>query len=494
MAPSPESPEEEMLSVDAESRLEFGCNQWPLHYACRIGNLDQVQYMVDVLKLPVNEADAHDATPLYLAALTGNTEICQFLLERGAKCEGGDSARVFYVALTPELRKLLQEWSLSAASRDVFLESLRLSFNNPTHADCLFELEGGNVLYLHRIMLYVRCPMLATMISQKPSSSDVPSKLRLPQKYSKVVVAKVLEYLYTGTYETRELDEALLTKEFARQFGLEALERPIETAVDRHFVSLRGRLDQLHNVKLACHVEETNQLKDDMERLGHLVSNPDKEWNEHDSEALKRLLDYSDATLQCNDSTWRVHQFRMCQESEFIERALLGGFREARDSLLDLTVFAPSSASVRLAIQWMYADKFLENVELEVALEVLEFSFAVLSRRLAAYVSNTALIPVVDTSNVFELLSLARMHELERLEDRCVKVIGFHLEELSSRPEFDLVLKEEACEIQQGGDLRVADVPLAAEIRRVISKEKLTRPAREVKMAILQQAVECALT
>jgi ankyrin repeat protein len=66
-------------------------SRWPLHYACRTGNLEHVKFLVDNYRYPVNEADAHDATPLYLAALTGHTEICQFLLERGATCDNSDT-------------------------------------------------------------------------------------------------------------------------------------------------------------------------------------------------------------------------------------------------------------------------------------------------------------------------------------------------------------------------------------------------------------------
>ena len=126
MPTSPEEPETAKL-------MEFGCDRWPLHYACRVGNLEQVEDLVRTAKYPLDEQDSHDATPLYLAALTGRSEICKFLLESGAKCDpdsGGDAARVFYVALTPQLRKLLREWSLSAASRDPFLEMLRKTYND----------------------------------------------------------------------------------------------------------------------------------------------------------------------------------------------------------------------------------------------------------------------------------------------------------------------------------------------------------------------------
>lgn len=42
---------------------------------------------VEACAVPLQRRDAWDATPLYYAAFTGNVQIIEYLLARGAKCE-----------------------------------------------------------------------------------------------------------------------------------------------------------------------------------------------------------------------------------------------------------------------------------------------------------------------------------------------------------------------------------------------------------------------
>ena len=113
-----------------------------LHLACRAGETEKVRFLVDVCAADINVADAHDAPPLYHAALGGHAEICRFLLDRGARCEPDtyDGERVFYAALNDELRALLRAYKLSARSRDPFAEHVRRACADVHFADVVFEL------------------------------------------------------------------------------------------------------------------------------------------------------------------------------------------------------------------------------------------------------------------------------------------------------------------------------------------------------------------
>jgi hypothetical protein len=465
--------------ASSSSFAQFGCERWPLHYNCRVGNLKHVRYLVDVRHCAVNEPDAHDATPLYLAALTGHNEICRFLLESGATCDpdsGGDAARVFYVALTPKLRRMLKEWSLTAASRDPFLDSLRRSFNDPAHADCVWapaNLPRKPPVYIHRIMLHARCPRLGDLVimEQPPSNSKNDdkqlSRLVLDNDIENdishdnyEIMVQLLEYLYTGRFDVRNEETAVLAGALAKTFELQTLYERLDTAL--------ARQDQTHNEKeqhpqqgrsFRCDFSDLKAVRRDMTKVARLVSTPHTEIESLTT--LGKLVEWSDVTVQCLDCTWSLNCFRVCGQSAYFDRALSGSFREAQDSFLDLSHLAPSSDAFHLVIQWMYCDSFLDHPSLETAIEVLELGFAILCPRLSTHVANTVLVPEVDPDCVFEMLNLARMYGFERLEDQCVQVIGSYLQELARRPELRAVLAEEAAGIVQSGDIQTVDVPIA---------------------------------
>ncbi|KAL7573712.1 hypothetical protein ACA910_007752 [Epithemia clementina (nom. ined.)] len=482
----------------------FGCERWPLHYACRVGNLENVQYLVDHLHCSIDEADAHDATPLYLAALTGQVEICRFLLERGAKCNenDGDAARVFYVALTPELRRLLREWSLTAASRDAFLDSIRKSFNDATYADVSVALHSRKSLkrrlvYLHRILLHARCPRLADMATsaeQQEHKSDscfsgentIKYHINLNDRYHDDVAIHVLNYLYTGAFDlTKGIDFALESRQMASELNIDRLVDSIDSAVIHTINSSKDATQSNQHRKSDDRIENidhSNELRNDMKQLASWVSTPYSEFESLSD--LNLLLDYTDVTIECLESSWSVNRFRLCEQSEYFQRGFLGGFREAHESTFNVSHLLPSPEAWKYTIQWMYADQFVQehdafestsddepSVSLATAVEILEVGFAILCPRLSAYVTNTVLIPAVDTENVFEMISLARMYDkLDRLEDKCVEVIGIHFEELKDSTALRSLLATEAAGIVQGGDIRVMDVPICAEICRAIAK------------------------
>ena len=507
------------VEVDIDFEERFGCDRWPLHYACRVGNLDHVQYLVDKLHCSIDEADAHDSTPLYLAALTGRNEICRFLLERGAKCDenDGDAARVFYVALTPELRRLLKEWSLSAASRDPFLECLRKAFNDPSHADVSITINSNNSfkrpVCVHRIMLHSRCPHLANMsrpprgVQDSSDDESVTHQIDLEDRYDRNVAILLLNYLYTGTLDLGGgLDFALESRQMALDWGLTQLAESIDVSISKSNAEKTKSSTSFERKEVRLeNIDNSKGLREDMKKLAHLVSTPYSEFESLSD--LNLLLEHTDITIQCLESTWSVNRFRLCEQSEYFQRGLLGGFREAQESVFDVSHLLPSPDAWKLVIQWMYSDEFLHEpgqavddlatmqdefvVSVETAVEILELGFAILCPRLSAYVSNAILIPSVDTQNVFGMLSLARMYDkLDRLEDKCVDVVGFNFEHLKHDPALRSLLAEEAAGIVQGGDVLVTDVPICAEISRAIVKHHHDSDETDSYIAFLQNLVQ----
>jgi hypothetical protein len=417
--------------------------------------LEQVKYLIETMNIRVNQPDGHDATPLYLAALTGRNEICRFLLERGARCDpdsGGDAARVFYVALTPELRKLLGEWSLSAATRDPYLDLLRKTFTDSTHADCFVVLQQrqqGERTYLHRALLHARCPRLMDLLV--PSLYGDLDELRIPAEYLKdaQLLHSILEYLYTGRLEIRDVERAVLAGKFAIEVSLDLLFERLQSAVAKYEASSSSE-------RFFCSISDGDSVRSDMARLATLVC---------ESENISQ---WSDFKLRYQDCTWSLHACLLCAQSEYLSCALTGGFRESQEASMDLTHLAPNASVVELCIQWMYADSFAHIPSVGLAVQLLEFGSAILCDRLLLYTANTALVPSVDVDNVFDMLELALAYNLERLETKCVEVISFNLELVHDSTELQQVFLKEIAVTAQ--DALITDVPIAAEIRSNIKK------------------------
>jgi ankyrin repeat/BTB/POZ domain-containing protein 1 len=458
-----------------------------------------VKYLVTVAKVPLDEQDSHDATPLYLAALTGQKEICKFLLESGAKCDpdsGGDAARVFYVALTPELRKLLQEWSLSAASRDPYLDMLRKTFQDATHADTICIMDE-NTIYLHQVILRARCPRLANRVVRFGADGSM-GELKVPSKHESPAMMQLLEYLYTGVLSTRDVETTLEARELAKEYNLQTLFQHIDACLNAHFSTVghsdKDDLRGENKKKFRCDVSDLSLLRLNMAELARLVSTP--RHKDTDIAELNELSGWSDVMIRCEEHSWSLHAAILCNQSEYFKCALEGGFREAKESLIDLSHLVPCPETLTLAIQWLYANAFLTTEpNLEVAVRLLNFGSAILCPRLIAYVSNTVLQPSVDTQNVLELLELSRILSLDRLEARCVEVVVRDLDVLAHDPRLLEFLANDASTITQTGDIQVTDVPLAAEMKSAVLKQKVAcRAERDRQLGLLQQMVDKALT
>ena len=93
-------------------------NEWKdLWVSVKSSDLDRVAYLLDVEGADVNGVDAHDATPLYYAALVGHADLVRLLLSRGARFDEAtfQGERAYYVALNDEVRQLLKSHKVTAA-------------------------------------------------------------------------------------------------------------------------------------------------------------------------------------------------------------------------------------------------------------------------------------------------------------------------------------------------------------------------------------------
>lgn len=83
--------------------------------ACRLGDLETVETLLNTPNLDVNRTDAWDYSPLILASICGHYEIVKTLLLRGAICDRDsfEGARCVYGALNDKIRDLLISYDFS---------------------------------------------------------------------------------------------------------------------------------------------------------------------------------------------------------------------------------------------------------------------------------------------------------------------------------------------------------------------------------------------
>jgi BTB/POZ domain len=350
---------------------------------------------------------------------------------------------------------------------------------------------------LHRCILRARCPRLAKRVVR--GCADGPGELKLPPPHESPTMVQLLEYLYTGLLTTRDVETTTEARELAVEYNLQTLVRHFDASLNAHFASegqtykVKRRGDDVTK-KFRCDVSDLALLRWNMTELARLVSTPRHQVT--DMAEWSELSAWSDVTIRCGEYSWSLHAAILCNQSEYFKCALEGGFREATESLIDLSHLVPCPETLTLAIQWLYANVFLTaEPKLEVAVRLINFGSAILCPRLIAYVSNTALQPIVDTKNVLELFELSRIHSLDRLEECCIQVMARDLEILAQDPRLLEFLANDASAITQTGDIQVTDVPLAAEMKSELLKQKVTcRAERASRLELLQYMVNKALT
>jgi Ankyrin repeats (3 copies)/BTB/POZ domain len=489
----PEDPDPDPAGggIGAAGAEESDDNPWPVHLACRRGDLQEVKRLVSVLHHSVNESDDFNATPLYLAALCGHADMCEFLLRNGAKCEGGEAARVFYVALTSDLRDLLRKWSLSASTStsnyEPFLHVLfHVMTRDAARSDCCVRAptrpEGK--MYLHKVLLRELCPRLLEYCLTPDDDGNepicIPTRFVLENGSEDALAAMLIEYLYTGCCELRgSADQATRLAALAADLDLDELRCELLEALSEFEQSSleiqEAEQQEQGQPDFACSIAHNSKAK--LEGLAHRVTSP--------TVHSIAVVEFTDMTITWSSPEqdpaatsprkWCVHAGILAAHSDYFACAVQGAFREAEQATIDLSHMVPFDEVIDLALQWMYCGSFLATPSctdptLDIAVALVEFASAVLCPNLCQFAAQTLIVPALTIDTVFDMLDLARAYNLERLEDRCVNVIALSLPVLAQSEEMHRVLRDEIRQTSQRGDVRVLDVPLAAEIRSILRR------------------------
>ena len=171
--------------------------------ACRRGDLPLLRNLVEGQGHDINRLDRWDASPLYYACLCGHTEVVQYLLNHGARCEANswDGERCFYVALSDNIRRLLQQYQAANRGRGPLFAFTYRVFNNSNpvcYADVSFHLPADNMtLHAHRAILAARSPYMRKQFGAGGRWAGRRDVTLPDARLSGVALNAVLSYIYT---------------------------------------------------------------------------------------------------------------------------------------------------------------------------------------------------------------------------------------------------------------------------------------------------------
>ena len=118
---------------------------------------DLFRTLLEKEELQLNVRDCWDSTPLYYACLCGHSEVVEYLLANGAKCEANtfDGERCLYGALTDQIRNIIKNYKVVQTKRDQYEQFFERLFELSPFYDVVFELKE-RVFKAHKCILASR--------------------------------------------------------------------------------------------------------------------------------------------------------------------------------------------------------------------------------------------------------------------------------------------------------------------------------------------------
>ncbi|XP_054721944.1 ankyrin repeat and BTB/POZ domain-containing protein 1-like isoform X2 [Uloborus diversus] len=387
-----------------------------LFSSCKKGDLSRVRYLVEQKDVELNVRDKWDGTPLYYACLCGHYKVVHYLLQNGAKCDANtfDGERCLYGALTRKIKNLLRNLKVVTSkimSRDHYSEFLRRAFETAEISDVCFVIQGEKI-NAHSSILAARSEKFLNMLKEN-------WKLR--------------------TEGVLDLDisdiEAFL--HFINDFGFNNLVIEIEKRLKR-------------KRKRTSFTIEFNQefYKKDFYKL--FLSALPKKYKEYNSMSDFDGAEFADLHIQLQDQVFACHKVFISGRCEYFKALLLDHFSEVEERAeskihaIKLTDINPDLFIYIL--QYIYTNTV--EINRDDVLDLLSLADMLILTGLKKQCS-TLVGENLSVDNVVEILQVARLYNLPRLETQCTEYMAIHLEEVVQQPAFKSIVLQDANEIQE---------------------------------------------
>ncbi|CAL1541800.1 unnamed protein product [Lymnaea stagnalis] len=446
-----------------------------MFYACKSGDLQRLQYLVEIKEVEIDVRDKWDSTPLYYACLCGHRDIVEYLLDKGAKCEANtfDGERCLYGALTDDIRNLLKSYHVISSRtirRDLYEEFLRRLLEDKLYSDVIFSVHGEE-FHAHRCILSARCLFFAHMFKTKWQNRTV-IELNHSQM-SPGVFKATLQYLYTGHMEvTMDLVDDCL--KLAKQCQLNGLIAEIEDRMKKAQSWESSKPGVRVTTLVLDPVNGSDILQRDLAQLAHWAL-PEEltSWvvGELPFEPESMPLTYPDVCFVVENHRFMCHKVFFCGRSDYFKALLEDHFGE-------------NQCSDNIPVV------YLHDVSVEVFIRILTFIYSDSSDLHAGIVSDVlmsadiyllpglkrlcgaAMMEFVDLINVVHMIRTSRLFNLPRLESHCAEYIANHLSKVICQENFRELVLEDAGNVKQREEADTIDI--VDEIRYYISSFVLT--------------------
>ncbi|XP_054721945.1 ankyrin repeat and BTB/POZ domain-containing protein 1-like isoform X3 [Uloborus diversus] len=377
-----------------------------LFSSCKKGDLSRVRYLVEQKDVELNVRDKWDGTPLYYACLCGHYKVVHYLLQNGAKCDANtfDGERCLYGALTRKIKNLLRNLKVVTSkimSRDHYSEFLRRAFETAEISDVCFVIQGEKI-NAHSSILAARSEKFLNMLKENWKLRTEGELISMDKFYVSYSNFKAfLKYIYTERKRTS------FTIEFNQEF-----------------------------------------YKKDFYKL--FLSALPKKYKEYNSMSDFDGAEFADLHIQLQDQVFACHKVFISGRCEYFKALLLDHFSEVEERAeskihaIKLTDINPDLFIYIL--QYIYTNTV--EINRDDVLDLLSLADMLILTGLKKQCS-TLVGENLSVDNVVEILQVARLYNLPRLETQCTEYMAIHLEEVVQQPAFKSIVLQDANEIQE---------------------------------------------
>lgn len=446
-----------------------------LFSSCKRGDLNRIEYLVEHKEVNVNVRDKWDSTPLYYACLCGYTEIVQYLLANGGRCEANtfDGERCLYGALTDQIRKVLLNYKIVTSQtmrRDLYDEFLRRLLETGELSDVTFVV-NGSTFHVHRCVLAARCVYFCDKFEtrwQKRRVINIKNNLVHPSAFK-----SLMQYIYTARLETHieAVDECI---RLAVQCRLPLLKEELENMVKK--VNSFERMKPGTSVKTLTleSAELAAELQQDLGVLGmQAVPQELRTWVTGVDLPLMPVvpLFLVDICFCVCGYKFYCHKAFFCGRSEYFNALLRDHFSEttADEGNPVVTIRNVPVEAFAAVVYYIYTN--VVQVREEHVLEVLcaadMYLLSGLKRGCGAFLGSC-----LNTENVVSRLKTARLFQLPQLEDQCVWFISLHIDKIMHDEGLHNLILQDATEVK--GRQETDSIPIIDDIRYHIMSDVQT--------------------
>ncbi|XP_059142453.1 ankyrin repeat and BTB/POZ domain-containing protein 1-like isoform X2 [Physella acuta] len=444
-----------------------------MFYACKSGDLQRLQYLVDIKEVEIDLRDKWDSTPLYYACLCGHRDIVEYLLERGAKCEANtfDGERCLYGALTDDIRNLLRSYHVISSRtirRDLYEEFMRRLLENRLYSDVLFSVHGEE-LSAHRCILSARSLFFARMFKTKWQDRRV-IELNHSQM-SQGAFKSILQYIYTGHMEV-SIDLVGDCVRLARHCQLDQLVTQIEDKMKKTQSWESSKPGVRVTTLVLDPTNGSDSLQQDLAQLAQAAL-PDglSSWVLGELPFDPESLSYADVCFVVEEQKFMCHKAFFCGRSDYFKALLEDHFGENKCSENVPIIYLHQVAAdifIRI-LTYIYSDscELSPGVVCDVLMAADMYLLAGLKRQ-----CGTSMMDFVEEANVVSIIRTSRLFGLPRLESHCAQFIANHLSKIIVQEDFHQLVLEDAGNVQAREETDSIDI--VDEIRYYITSFVLT--------------------